>query len=71
MDPRNELDDIRDDPEGREYRRRNAPLIRLDTVTGTRGAQAARWEYWLGWIAWIGLFACMALGVVFNKSGSE
>lgn len=30
------LDAIYDDPEGREFRRRNAPLIRQDAVTGTQ-----------------------------------
>ncbi len=35
MDPLN-LDDIADDPEGREYRRRHAPLIGRDVVTGTQ-----------------------------------
>ncbi len=26
---------------------------------------------WLGWVAWIALFACMALGLVFSRSGSK
>jgi hypothetical protein len=34
MDPLN-LDDLRDDPEGREFRRRHAPRIRVDAVTRT------------------------------------
>jgi hypothetical protein len=34
-----DLDAIRDDPEGREFGRRHAPLIRCDSVTGTQVRQ--------------------------------
>ena len=44
-----------------------AVISGTNDVTGTDTHPLA----WLGWIAWIALLGCMALGLVFSRSGSK